>query len=118
MPRHEIRVAKDGSVRGVMSPQLQPLVEALGGKIRRVSHVEPCLWWRRWLFHLVRLVGDRGRCAVWTRSWPGNWRINFAPIQGEIVFTDAAGESFGSHAAAVAHEVPIAITYIKGLIKE
>jgi hypothetical protein len=43
---------------------------------RRASHVEPCSWPLRLLFHAVRsVVADSSAAAAWTRSWACVWRV-------------------------------------------
>ena len=42
---------------------------------RRASHIEPCNWWLRLAFHIVRAcVRDESRLAAWTRGWRCLWR--------------------------------------------
>jgi hypothetical protein len=45
-------------------------------RIQRASHVWPVHPIKRAAFRLLRLCfGERGRVAVWTRSWRGPWQV-------------------------------------------
>jgi hypothetical protein len=53
----------------------------------RASHVEPCDFVLRALFHLLRKwFGDKGRMSEFTRAWPTKWRVNMNPVGGGILF--------------------------------
>jgi|688.fasta_scaffold153642_2 hypothetical protein len=64
----------DGTTTGLASPVTQLL--RLGDR-QRVSHVEPCNWLLRQLFHLIRIrVTDESALAAFTRQWSCRWQAN------------------------------------------
>lgn len=79
----------------------------------RLSHVEPCNWFLRKLFHLLRgSVKDESGLAEWTRSWRCLWRVNFAPSGGPIHYVDHAFIPFTLRATAIAFELKYAEKYM------
>jgi hypothetical protein len=69
-------------------------------RTRRASFVEPYRLGYRTMFHLLRLFGDNGRIAQWTREWSIVWRVNMGPIGGPILL-----ESFNNRQQAIAAEI-------------
>lgn len=54
--------------------------------VKRASHVEPVNLLARKAFYLARMLfGDTGRVSNVTRSYPGLWRVNLAPVNRPIL---------------------------------
>lgn len=52
---------------------------------KRASHVFPELFWKRLAFRILRILGDRGRVAQWTRTWQGPWLVDTKPTAGVVL---------------------------------
>ena len=91
------------------APVVEALAAALGPvrEVRRGGHVVPAGLLRRAAFRLLRrLFGNRGRAAVWTRTWSGPWLLKMLPLRRAQ--DTAAGNVLGPFAerdAAVQAEV-------------
>lgn len=113
---------RDGHVECIYDEKYAPLVFELfpGAIVARISHIEPCQFALRAVFHLLRWVfGDEGRVAQWTRTWRCLWRVNFRPIRGPIHSCNGDGDRFLSHTKAVEFELPYAHEFLKtGRIKD
>lgn len=60
------------------------LAFALGGSTRRASHILPEGRLQRLAFRLIRLAGDSGSLAAWTRSWRCRWVVDLSPSGGGL----------------------------------
>lgn len=51
----------------------------------RVSHIRPVHRLKRRAFIALRIFGDKGRIAAWTRTWRGPWHVEI--IGSPLTFT-------------------------------
>lgn len=80
MTNTEISIAPDGTLRFVVSKELEGLLTA-EATVTRASHVEPVRPVLRTVFHFLRSrFNEYGWVAAFTRLWPCEWRINLGPI--------------------------------------
>jgi hypothetical protein len=55
-------------------------------KVRRASHIVPCHWFLRLMFHLIRwCFKDESGLAQWTRNWNCRWYADLRPVGGPFV---------------------------------
>lgn len=85
-PRVKIRINPDGTVVAVNSEAARPFLEAIGEvRLKRASHVEPVNRPLRLFFHILRLLGENGRVAAWTRKWGCLWRVDLGLSHGPVL---------------------------------
>lgn len=95
-----VSISDDGVMRFLVSDATRHLLTD-ASKVRRASHVEPCAYVLRLLFHGLRKVcGEYGRVAEFTRTWGCAWRINLAPINGPIL-----PETYRDRSQAIQREI-------------
>lgn len=77
----------DGTTHMVANDDF-PLAALGNVTTRRASHIWPVHPFKRLAFRVLRFAfGERGRIAVWCRSWYGPWSVRFADNPGVVVFT-------------------------------
>lgn len=97
-----VSITEDGGVRFLNSP-LASTFEDGTGITRRASNVEPVAYALRIAFYgLRRMFGEYGRMASFTRMWPCLWRVNLAPIGGDIL-----PGTWRDRSDAIAHEIAV-----------
>jgi hypothetical protein len=79
-----LTVDSNGDIKFLVSPLSQGFLDS-DSVVRRASHVEPRNIILRCVFHTLRLFGDTGRIADWTRCWNIDWRVNLSPVNGPIL---------------------------------
>lgn len=97
MARYKIYVHPDGRIESIEHPALERFTQQHGTKssLKRASHIEPCSWWIRQVFHVLRrLGGEYGRLAAFTRSWKCCWRVDLRLSGGPITDCDETGVPF------------------------
>ena len=116
MPQTQIIITRE-DLRCLATVPAQELMQFLGQPSKqRLSHIEPTNAVKRWAFHrLRRLFGDEGRVSDWTRRWRCQWRVNFAPTNGDIYDRDDQGRPFLDRSSAVAFEERQALHYLRRL---
>ena len=79
---------------------------------RRASHVFPVNFWKRQAFRVLRILGDTGRIAAWSRTWRGPWLVDTSPVGGPILTwghldggDDRRVATFYSRQNAIDHEI-------------
>lgn len=96
---YKIFVHPDGRIEAIDHPALERFSQerATTSSMKRVSHIEPCTWWLRQVFKLLRRVfGEKGAVAAFTRRWSCRWRANLQLSNGPITDRDEAGVPFGT----------------------
>jgi hypothetical protein len=84
--QNEISIAPDGTLRFVVSKELEGLLTE-DAEVKRASHVEPVNPYLRRVFHFLRShFNEYGWVAAFTRLWPCEWRINLGPIGQGILY--------------------------------
>jgi hypothetical protein len=67
---------------------------------RRVSTIQPTVWWKRTAFLFLRRVcGERGRVAAFTRRWKGPWKA--------VILATGESAMFDSRQAAIDWEYEV-----------
>lgn len=116
MPRVKCYLYGDGRIAILRSPGAAALTEqlAMTASVRRLSHIEPCQWFLRLCFRILRFFSDpESLLAAWTRTWPCRWRVDFRPIGGGIFCQNLQGQPFSSRQAAVEFEIELAQKFLK-----
>lgn len=80
-----VTIEDDGSLLFLKTDSADIFLELGDVVTRRASHVEPLHLGYRVVFHILRMFGDDTKIAQWTRDWPVVWRVNLAPIGGEVL---------------------------------
>jgi hypothetical protein len=76
-----ITIDQDGNARQLIGESMPSLIGSLGDvTLRRASHVEPVNPMLRVAFYALRIFGDGGKLAGFTRSWACQWQVNLSPI--------------------------------------
>jgi hypothetical protein len=86
MKTQTIFIEPDGSVSflGDTCPIDLPLANPVR---RRVSTIQPTVWWKRKAFLFLRRVcGEQGRAAAFTRTWRCRWRATILATGQSAVF--------------------------------
>jgi hypothetical protein len=87
-----LTVDSNGDIKFLVSPLSEGFLDS-DSTVKRASHVEPWNPFIRCVFHTLRLFGDTGRVADWSRRWSIDWRVNLSPVNGPILpitFTNRA----------------------------
>jgi len=83
MSKMKLAISSDGHVEciGEDAPDISQFFAVTTR--RRASHIEPCSWHLRLVFHLCRSVKLHSDwLAEWTRGWRCSWRVNLSPSGG------------------------------------
>ncbi|HXJ55423.1 MAG TPA: hypothetical protein VNU68_02050 [Verrucomicrobiae bacterium] len=94
-----ITILPDGTVEflGDTCPLDLPLANPVR---RRVSTIQPTVWWKRTAFLFLRRVcGERGRVAAFTRRWKGPWKA--------VILATGQSAVFDSRQAAIDWEYQV-----------